>query len=152
MDRERDISRVVVVTAGTRMLRSLVKHGCAGIHNSGGHLTILSLSTSLERIAARCPLSEALLPTLLTDELAVSRASAFAEALLACPRAVTVDFEILLDWTPGSVLRRALRLAPDAVVLGSGLHAVRRTLRKRFALRVAGTETRSQDLFFYLPR
>ena len=148
MSGEDGISHVVVAAAGTRRLGSLVKRGCASIQGSAGHVTIVSLSTFVERVAARCSLSETWLPTLLSDDLVASRTPTFAEALLVCPTTVAVDYEFQVDWTPGSVLDTVLRAAPDAVVVDRRLPALRRALRKHFVLRAGGDETVSHDLFF----
>lgn len=142
------ISHVVVAAAGTCRLGSMVQRGCASIQGGAGHVTIVSLSTLLERIATRCLVSETWLPTLLSDDLVASRAPAFVEALLVCPTTVAVDYEFLVDWTPGSVLDTVLRAAPDAVVLDRRLPALRRAFRKHFVLRPGADESGSHGLFF----
>ncbi|HEY1517951.1 MAG TPA: hypothetical protein VGF91_16115 [Solirubrobacteraceae bacterium] len=148
MSGEDGISHVVVAAAGTHRLGSLVKRGCASIQDGVGHVTIVSLSTLVERIAARCSFSETWLPTLLSDDLVASRAPTFVEVLLACPRTVAVDYEFLVDWTPGSVLHTVLRAAPDAVILDGRLPALRRAFRKDFVLRPGAGEAGSHALFF----
>ena len=148
MSGEDGISHVVVAAAGTRRLVSLVKRGCASIEGGAGHVTIVSLSTLVERIAAGGSVSEIWLPTVLSDDLVASRAPTFVEALLVCPTTVAVDYEFLVDWTPGSVLHTVLRAAPDAVVLDRRLPALRRALRKHFVLRAGADESGSHDLFF----
>jgi hypothetical protein len=142
------ISHVVVAVAGTRRLVSLVKRGCAGIHANGGDITIVSLSTLAERIAARCSLSEASLPMLQNDDLIASRIPTMAEALLVIPTGIAVHYEILLDWTAGSVLRKVLDVAPDAVVLDNRLSALRRGLQRHCFLRAVSGETNLRDEFF----
>lgn len=145
---EDGISHVVVAGAGTRHLVSLVKRGCARINAASGRVTIVSLSTVVERIAARCVLSETWIPTLESDDLVAGRIPTIAEALLACPSNIALDYQILVDWTTGSVVDTVLRAAPDAVVLESGLPALRRAFRKHFFLIAPGGEAKAHDAFF----
>jgi hypothetical protein len=140
------ISHVVVAAAGTRRLVRLVNRACASIHGSGGRLTIVSLSTLVERIAARCPLSETWIPTVQDDDLVAGRIPTLAEALLVTPSSIAVDYEILVDWTTGSVLHKLLDTAPDAVVLDGALPAVRRALQRHFFRRRDDVETSSRDV------
>lgn len=137
----------MVAAAGTRRLLRLVNRGCASIDGSAGRLTIVSLSTLVERIAARCPLSETWIPTLQDDDLIAGRIPALAEALLVTPSSIDVDYEILVDWTTGSVLHKVLDAAPDAVVLDGGLPAVRRALQRHFFRRRDRFETDSSEVF-----
>jgi hypothetical protein len=145
---EDGIRHVVVAAAGTRRLVSLVRRGCASIESTGGSVTIVSLSTLVERIAARCSLSEAWQPMLESEDVIESRMPAIAEALLVCPSTVDLQYEILVDWTTASVVETVLRAAPDAVVLDRGLPGLRRAVRKHFFLLPARGETKPQDLFF----
>ena len=146
MSGESGISRVVVAAVGAGRLVSLVQRGCATVHGSAGHRTIVYLSTRVERIAVRYSPSEAWLPVLTADDLVASRVPAMAEALLLCPSTMAVDFEILVDWTPRSVLRAVLRVSPDAVVVDRGLPLLRRLLRPHFALRAGRGESDSRAL------
>lgn len=143
------ISHVVVAAAGTRRLVSLVKRGCASIDSGTGRVTIISLSTLVERMAARCSLSETWLPTLQSDDLIAGRIPTLAEALLVIPPMIAVDFEVLVDWTAGSVLHKVLLAAPDAVILDGRLPSLRRAFRRHFFLRAAGVEANSRDLFLF---
>jgi hypothetical protein len=145
---EDGISHVVVAAAGTRHLVSLVKRGCARINGSSGRVTIVSLSTVVERIAARCVLSETWIPMLESADLVAGRIPTIAEALLACPSHVALDYEILVDWSTASVVDIVLRAAPDAVVLDSGLSALRRALRRHFFLIAPGGDAKAHDAFF----
>jgi hypothetical protein len=142
------ISHVVVAVADTRRLVSLVKRGCAIIQGGGGHITIVSLATLAERIAARYSLTETWFPMVLSDDLVAGRMPKMAEALLVCPRTIAVDYRILVDWTPRSALRTVLRAAPDAVVLDRRLPTLRRALHKHFVLDIAGYEADTQELCF----
>jgi hypothetical protein len=142
------ISNVVVAVAGTRRLVSLVKRGCTIIQGGGGRITIVSLSTLPERLAARYSLTETWIPMVMSDDLVAGRMPTMVEALLVCPRAIAVDYEILVDWTPRSALRTVLRAAPDAVVLDKRLPALRRALHKHFVLDIAGHEADPEEPFF----
>lgn len=148
MSGEDGISHVVVAAAGTRRLVSLVKRGCASIEGTGGRVTIVSLSTLVERIAARCSLGETWHPMLEREDLVASRVPTIAEALLLCPSTVDLEYEVLVDWSTGSVVDTVLRAVPDAVILDSRLTALRRALRKHFVLLEARSETEPQDLVF----
>jgi hypothetical protein len=145
---EDPISHVVVAAAGTRRLVSLVKRGCARINGTAGRVTIVSLTTVVERIAARCLLSETWVPMLESEDLVAGRAPAMAEALLACPSTIDVEYQVLVDWTTGSVVDTVLRAAPDAVVLDTRLLALRRALGKHFSLQSANEEMKSRDVLF----
>jgi hypothetical protein len=126
---------------------ALVKRGCASIEGSRGHITIVSLATLAERIAARYSLTETWLPMVMSDDLVAGRMPTMVEALLVCPTTIAVDYEILVDWTPRSALRTVLRAVPDAVVVDKGLPALRRALHKHFVVDVRGGDADSGELF-----